>query len=219
MAAHSKGGRRSIIKIRFKMEKTNYRDVEVLGQGFNYPKAHNETIAFIATVIGLCAIVLGSLLILKWYSPDQMGKLPWNNKNESSHKIAENSDGSIIIKSENGFSFGFWTPSAKTKENIKKLPEKYWQIIGDENKSNEANNNFGERLMADSRITGYRRYEVYGSGSSKDSKNGFWWIVTVEGQYTDEFAKWFIGVYKDHWNIPEKSKIYFEVTSATPSHF
>ncbi len=112
--------------------------------------------------------------------------------------------------------FSFWTPSVATKTTIyddskNKGQRKEWQSLGSEEKTETLSlilsgtiaDNDGVDWKKKGGIVGWRRYRVYGSGSSKSPdgktssrKEGWWWTMTVDDNfYINKFLKLYREVY------------------------
>jgi hypothetical protein len=94
----------------------------------------------------------------------------------------------------------FWTPSSKTKE-ASNLHD--WEKIDDDKKVEK----FADELM-DGTTSGYRRYEVSGSGLG-GTKVGFWWVATLRKDVTPEK---FLQKYNQFWK-PGNDRAYMEIRS------
>lgn len=185
-------------------------DIELLGQKLSYPRRWQGVL--VVLILSVTLIVV-SYIILVQSRPENLKTLGLFTGNI---QIRENS-----IKKQNKFSFGFWTPSVKTRigmgpylQSFPKKREKYkWQIHDKKNNDiQDKNILFGDLLLEQRRISGFRRYAVVGKGSSA-LKEGWWWIAGVDSAYSDEFFTWFAELYKNHWGLKSNETIYVEVSA------
>ncbi len=94
----------------------------------------------------------------------------------------------------------FWTPSAKTKDYLRKKDGEVddndkWQVIA----SDDAVLQFGMLLHSNQNVLGYRRVEEWGQGRT-DFKPGWWWTMNV---YTDYTAVDLAHAYQNFWKTPQ----------------
>jgi hypothetical protein len=187
-------------------------DIKVLGQVINYPRDVPGTVSF-AIFIFAAAIVLCVLIIYgKYYTPSQIAAM--KKMCSVSFTKGEVVGDTVTLESEDGYSFGFWTPSTETKNGMGSYvndKDYKWQVIDNE----KINNDFGKKLIENLGIQGYRRYKVLGEGN-KPLKEGWWWTVGEKGKPSKDFLKRFVKTYKDHWKTPENVSIRIEVSSLFP---
>jgi len=98
----------------------------------------------------------------------------------------------------------FWTPSAKTKDYVRKVDGKVddheqWQVMPDD----EAVLQFGTLLHSNKNVLGYRRVEAWGQGRTS-FKPGWWWSVNV---YTNYTAVDMAHVYQQFWKSSQPTFI------------
>jgi len=100
----------------------------------------------------------------------------------------------------------FWTPSLHTKDTAGVAD---WEKLDDERRLND----FADALTDKKNpiVSGYRRYEVMGSGLG-GRKAGTWWVATGEFQFVR-----FLRLYHEVWH-PGRDDIYMEITSASGGH-
>lgn len=78
----------------------------------------------------------------------------------------------------------FWTPSADTKDYLRKeggkvIDSEKWEMLT----NNDAVFQFGIMLRSNVSVLGYRRVEVWGHGRT-GLKPGWWWTVDVLANYS-----------------------------------
>ena len=94
----------------------------------------------------------------------------------------------------------FWTPSAKTKDYLRKkggevASNDQWQIIRNDDPVLE----FGTLLHSNVNVLGYRRVEVWGQGRTV-FKPGWWWTMNVLTNYSVvDLAH----AYQTFWKAPQ----------------
>ena len=162
--------------------------LELFGQKIPFPNNKWAALSVAIVAISLCVIayiVIQSPTALETIQVLRTGQLLQGGKVESTGK-------NQLIQ--------FWTPSAKTKNaNVEDIEP--WEKL----ESDDMAIAFGNILRSDQRISGFRRYEVYGTGL-RGLKAGFWWVVTAKQDYKlAEFKE----TYRTFWKN-EKS-IYIEV--------
>jgi hypothetical protein len=90
----------------------------------------------------------------------------------------------------------FWTPSAETKDYLRKGggevgDKEKWEVIPND----DAVFQFGMVLHSNLNIIGYRRVEVWGHGRT-GFKPGWWWTMNVLTNYSvGDLAR----TYRDYW--------------------
>jgi hypothetical protein len=90
----------------------------------------------------------------------------------------------------------FWTPSAETKDYLRKdgdtiTETERWQIISNDDPVVQ----FGNLLRTNNSVLGYRRIPEWGQGRT-EFKPGWWWTVNVLTNYTAaELGR----AYQDFW--------------------
>jgi hypothetical protein len=90
----------------------------------------------------------------------------------------------------------FWTPSATTKDYLRKVhgqvdETEKWQVLSNDDPVVQ----FGVMIHSNTAVTGYRRVEDWGQGRST-YKPGWWWTVTVLTNYS---ATDFGRAYQNYW--------------------
>ena len=110
----------------------------------------------------------------------------------------------------------FWTPSFKTKDfvpvmrNLSKdemeVNYKKYYVSG---KDEKENNLFINQVKNIFNISGYSRYEVWGSGS-EGTKPGWLWIVNINNDKIKYDKEKFLDLYKNFWD--RESNIYLVET-------
>lgn len=188
-------------------------DIEILGQGFNYPQTWQGAIALVLIVACVTLVAISSIYYLRDYTPEQLKSIG-SFFGEVKVKGKDNK----TVASQTGFKIEFWTPSATTMDgpnNEVSESDNRWLINSPpEHDIKALNQLFGQRLKQDSRIDGYRRYKVYGEGQYTPLREGWWWVVGIDGEYSEQFLTWFAHTYKTHWGSPKNGNIYIEVTSS-----
>jgi hypothetical protein len=183
-------------------------DIELFGQKLSYPRRWPGVVV---VLILSSTIILLAYITLVVSRPENLKTLGVFTGNI---QIGVNK-----IEKQKRFSFGFWTPSVNTKiamePFIKNNPHKSdtykWQIHNEEkNNIREKNVQFGDILLGHRSISGFRRYPTIGKATSA-LKEGWWWIVGMEGNYSEDFFTWFASVYKKHWGLKEIETIYVEL--------
>ena len=185
-------------------------DIELLGQKLSYPRRWQGV--FVVLILSAAFIVI-SYIVLVESRPENLKTLGLFTGNIQI--------GTDSIVKRNKFCFGFWTPSVSTKAGmapyLQRFPnkkEKYaWQIHNEkENNISEKNKLFGELILERRNISGFRRHPAVGKSSSA-LKEGWWWVIGVEGAYSAEFFTWFADLYKSHWGLKKNETIYVEVSA------
>lgn len=170
--------------------------ITILGQTLSYPSSLWGTLA----VLFLCAAVTLGIYFIVRANPEQIratGEL-WKS-------IRVESDGSQVIQKDT-VRIEFWTPSSKTKEYLTKegravADKDKWEIL----ESDEKVEQFGDLLHSDSRVSGYRRSEVFGHGRTT-LKAGYWWTMRVKSSYgVSDLSR----AYREFWKAPDS--IFVEV--------
>lgn len=118
-----------------------------------------------------------------------------------------------------GFILSFWTPSEETKKafELNNIPEDYKWQCNLNTKTNDstfdsANINFAKEIFMEFNTSGYRRYEVSGEGRGSKFKKGWWWNVSIEGEYDESIYKRFTEVYIEFWDQDADWKtVYVEI--------
>jgi hypothetical protein len=183
-------------------------DIELFGQKLSYPRRWQGV--FVVLILSATLVVL-SYIILVVSRPENLRSLGVFTGNI---QIGVNS-----IQKQKRFSFGFWTPSVNTKVAmepfLKQHPHKAdtyaWQIHKENtNDIKQKNIEFGELLLEHRSISGFRRYPAVGKATSA-LKEGWWWIVGMEGNYSEDFFTWFADAYKSHWGLKKIETIYVEL--------
>jgi hypothetical protein len=93
----------------------------------------------------------------------------------------------------------FWTPSAETKDYLRKeggnvADSEKWQVISND----DAVLKFGTMLHTNASVLGYRRLKVWGHGRSA-FKPGWWWTLNVLTNYSaGNLAHAYEGFWKSH---------------------
>ena len=190
-------------------------DIEFLGQKVNYPRSWQGVAVVCAISVLIVCVTFIALVKSRPENLKTIGLITGRLDIDRKHGV---------IKQRKWYRIEFWTPSEKTIEGLRPFLQEYpdrknnylWQIH-DEEKNNirEKNIEFGMKLIQDSAIAGYRRYEVYGQASST-MKQGWWWVVGVDGEYSVNYIKWFTEMYKQHWEVPENKSCYLEITAFSP---
>lgn len=165
-------------------------DAELFGQKFSYPKTGWGALSVIALVAGLCIIIY--FLTVK--------ANPKNVNAIFTHITGRVTQEGRFEESSSTYQIQFWTPSAKTKTTKDEELEQ-WEKIDSDDKLVE----FGKVLRADPQITGFRRYEVNGTGIT-GLKPGTWWVITVRRDYE---LRDFMKTYRSFWK--NDKSIYVEI--------
>ena len=170
--------------------------VNLLGQNIDYPNTWPAVTGIFVLCVSICLLVC----IILYAKADA-----WNNLRTLVTVIRVGTDNKATVE-KNQKRFGFWTPSAHTKDKFKEAeaPEREkWEVLADNTRVDA----FGDRLTSSTdKVTGYRRYEVTGKGRGV-VKQGWWWVLTVDKDYTVEE---FVATYRDFWGA--KDIIYVELT-------
>ena len=93
----------------------------------------------------------------------------------------------------------FWTPSADTKDFLRKdggkiIDSDKWQVISND----DAVSQFGLLLHTNRSVLGYRRVKVWGHGRT-DFKPGWWWTLNVITNYSaGDLARSYEDFWKSH---------------------
>ena len=187
-------------------------DIEFLGQRRNYPRTWQGVVVVIVLVVLIMAVTHIALVQSRPENLQTLGLITGQLEIDTRNQV---------VQQRKWFRFEFWKPSVHTAKDMEdflsshpeKIKEYAWQIH-DQQKNNISKKNrlFGKRLIGDSAISGYRRYLVYGEGDS-DLKRGWWWVVGVQGQYSESFFKWFAETYNEHWGRPDINNAYVEITA------
>lgn len=187
-------------------------DIEIFGQRINYPRTWQGVT--VVLVIAILVIII-TYIVLVQSRPENLRSLGLVTGQLQIDSQQKN------VEQRKWFRFEFWTPSEKTAIGLQNFLDRHpeqtnnykWQIHNKKtNDLIEKNLSFGNRLMRDSTIDGYRRHPVIGDGSS-GVKEGWWWVVGVEGEYSDNFFKWFAQTYKEHWGMPDDANSHVEITA------
>ena len=185
-------------------------DIELLGQKLSYPRRWQGV--FVVLILSV-TLVISAYIILVQSRPENLKTLGLFTGNIQI--------GKDFIRKKDKFGFEFWSPSTKTREAmadyLKRFPEKSdeyaWQIHDEKaNDIRQKNVRFGELLLEHPDISGYRRCEVVGKSTTVEKK-GWWWVVGVDGAYSDDFFTWFADTYKTHWGLRTSDTIYVEVSA------
>lgn len=169
-------------------EKGSEARLEILGQIIYYPRTIWGMLSVVSVLVGICIIVW---IITVKANPKNIEVIT------GSFTLAR-STSEKTAPIEGRYQIQFWTPSAKTKES-KDVPT--WEKVDTDEKLNK----FAEHLQKDSRVRGYRRYEVSGQGIGL-RRNGMWWVMTVDDDY--EVVN-FVKAYQEFWK--NEGSIYVEV--------
>ena len=176
------------------MEPSERRGIEILGQRLEYPDSPWGAIA-----VGVLCVLGGFVawLVVERADPARLKELGYVWRS-----ISVQPDDDLEVQA-GAYRLEFWTPSARTKDayNGRDVPEKdKWEILQDETKVLE----FGDKLKADARVEGFRRFEEFGHGRT-DRKWGWWWIVGVKDDFS---VRDLIRLYRGHWGAEDR--IYIE---------
>jgi hypothetical protein len=111
-------------------------------------------------------------------------------------------------------SYGFWTPSKDTADELRKALGNQTPGTGSwllEKVTDEKLAEFGQKLHSDSEVEAYRRAPIYGQGRKfSDAKtplvSGWWWTLRAKKGFTiEKLSK----IYHDEWK--NESTLYVEV--------
>lgn len=168
-------------------------ELEILGQKISYPKDKYGTFSI---------AVIGVVVVLSVYITLVVGKEA-TTAIANSYISGKTSDGKDL--SARSYQIQFWTPSAKTISTPGDIDQK-WQIdVLNRGQIEKENDQFGEKLTHSDKVSGLRRYEIYGKGRST-AKYGYWWILTVKQDYKIQD---FVNEYKEYWKTNDT--VYIEV--------
>jgi hypothetical protein len=185
-------------------------DIELLGQKLSYPRRWQGV--FVVLILSVTLVVVAYIILVQ-SRPENLQTLGLFTGNIQI--------GDDFIKKRDKFGFEFWTPSTHTAiamdDYLERFPEKsveyQWQMHDEKtNDIRQKNIRFGELLLDHPDISGYRRYEVVGKSTTVE-KTGWWWVVGVDGAYSDDFFSWFARTYKTHWGLRTDDTIYVEVSA------
>jgi len=162
--------------------------IELLGQKVPYPR----TVFGLLAVIAVCVTICLSLYVAGTARPENVAAIVslWTPR-----------IGDEPI--EDTFLLQFWTPSALTKEAFAGSSDDAWKWQDCSEVDAKA---FGDKLHENKSVVGYRRWEVFGHGTSTP-KHGYWWVLTVREEFTiPDLEK----AYREHWGMPEEKQLYIE---------
>lgn len=174
----------------------SFYDIELLGQGFRYPKSITGALSVLGTLSAICFIVY-SFLNADSEKLEQIRV--WSSMFLGKEGKPTQSSGSKQIQ--------FWTPSIKTSQSNGKLED--WEMDVTQEQVSE----FGDKIYELDEVNGYRRYEVFGHGKS-NKKWGWWWVVNVNNSFKPEQLS---SVYREFWNNSDQN-IYVEILNSSSSY-
>ncbi len=170
------------------VERSREARVEVMGQVIYYPQTIWGVLSIVSVIIGICVLVW---IITVKANPNNIKAI--NQSFVIARSTSEQTD-----PIEGRYQIQFWTPSVMTKQSADIMG---WEKID----TDEKLDNFADYLLKDSRVRGYRRYDVIGQGIGNRRK-GMWWVLTVDNDY--EVVD-FVKAYQEFWK--STGSIYVEV--------
>lgn len=174
--------------------------IVILGQVFCYPK----TIYGAVAIFLVCATLVASVYII--FVQADTRTLSTVTQMWRTLKVTPQGE---EVASEFDYRIEFWTPSVATQDYLESAgavpAEDEWQVIDDPLK----NQMFGEFLMKDPRVEGFRRAKVVGTGGGSP-KEGWWWTMRVDQRLSVED---FIDLYRRFWGTTEN--VYLEVITVS----
>ena len=181
--------------------------LNILGQSWIFPK----TIPGTVSMCFLCVAAVAFAYVILHAPLEQLRTVAF--------ALVKVSPGGEQKKERNTVSYGFWTPSEKTKSQLQALGDaipdnKKWVLKI--NVTDKTLNDFGEALRNAGGVEGYRRNEIWGQGRKVNDKttpaiHGWWWTVSAKKKFTIEDLSKF---YTKHWENTD-APLYIEVFDAS----
>ena len=151
----------------------------------------SNTFSIIVCCLCLCATIVLAVYVLTQHPAQQPRRL-WS-------PVVVGTNGSQRTIMGETRQLEFWTPSADTKDYLRKqggniMDSEKWQVISND----DAALQFGLMLHTNQNVIGYRRSKVWGHGRT-DFKPGWWWTLNVVTNYSPgDLARAYEVFWKSH---------------------